>query len=108
MKLTWKQYAEIGGDVLAVAVAFLIGHWIGFALVVVAVALVYAYKALTVLQTTRDVLLSRLPDRCAMCHREIVDEGGVIDFNLEDEARTYHEACSEKLDALKEKLAAKP
>ena len=40
-------------------------------------------------------LLSRLPDRCAFCHREIVDEGGVF-----DEQRIYHAACSDKLESL--------
>jgi hypothetical protein len=58
-----------------------------------------------ILQTTRDVLLSRLPDRCAMCHREIVDEGGVTDFDLEGELKTFHATCAEKIDAMKEKHA---
>ena len=103
MKLTWKQHVEIGGDVLAVVVAFAFGRWIGFALVVVLLGLVYAYKALMILQTTRDVLLSRLPDRCALCHREILDEPGALDYDFEGDLKTYHDACSEKLDAMREK-----
>lgn len=101
MRLTWKQYAEIGGDVLAIIVALYFGKWPGFALAVVVIFLVYAYKALMILQTTRDVLLSRLPDRCAMCHREVLDDPGVLDRDLDDELKNYHEACSERLDAMK-------
>jgi hypothetical protein len=104
MKLTWKQYAEIGGDVLAVLIAFWLGKWPGFAIAVLVVGLICGYKALMILQTTRDVLLSRLPDRCALCHREIVDEGGILDHDLEGELKIYHETCSDRLDALKEKV----
>lgn len=74
MKLTWKQYAAIGADLLAVVVAFLIGKWLGFALAVLLGLLVWGCQTLMILQTIRDVLLSRLPDRCALCHREILDE----------------------------------
>ena len=28
-----------------------------------------------------NMLLSRLSDRCEFCHREIVDQGGVVDEN---------------------------
>jgi hypothetical protein len=103
MRLTWKQYAEIGGDVLAIIVASYFGKWPGFAFAVVVIFLVYSYKALMILQTTRDVLLSRLPDRCAMCHREILDDPGVLDRDFDDELKTYHEACSERLDAMKQR-----
>lgn len=87
-------------------VAFYFGHWFGFALAVVLLACAYGYQTLMILQTTREVLLSRLPDRCAMCHSKIVDEGGTIDIDLEAETKIYHEACSEKLDAIKERHAA--
>jgi hypothetical protein len=40
-----------------------------------------------------------------MCHREIVDEGGVTDFDLEGELKTFHATCAEKIDAMKEKHA---
>ena len=66
MHLTWKWYVEIGGDVLAIIVASYLGKWPGFALALVVIFLLYAYKAVMILQSTRDVLLSRLPDRCAM------------------------------------------
>jgi hypothetical protein len=105
MKLTWKHYIEIGGDVIAAIIAYGIGHWLGFAITVLCIACIYVYKALMILQTTQDVLLSRLPDRCAMCHREIVDEGGVTDFDLEGELKIFHAACAEKIDALKERHA---
>jgi hypothetical protein len=105
MKLTWKHYIEIGGDVIAAVIAYAIGHWLGFAIAVLYIACAYGYKALTIMQTTRDVLLSRLPDRCAMCHREIVDEGGVTDFDLEGELKVFHAECADKIDAMKEKHA---
>ena len=103
MRLTWKQFAAIGFDLLVVCVAFYFGQWFGFALAVFFFACVYGYQTLMILQTTRDVLLSRLPDRCAMCHREIIDEGGTIDTDLDDELKIYHEACSDKLDAIKKR-----
>jgi hypothetical protein len=105
MKLTWKHYIEIGGDVIAAVIAYAIGHWLGFAIAVLCIACVYAHKAVMILQTTRDVLLSRLPDRCAICHREIVGEGGVTDFDLEGELKIFHAACADKIDAMKEKRA---
>jgi hypothetical protein len=92
MKLTWKQIVAIGFDLLLVCVAFYFGRWFGFALAVVFLTSVYGYQILSILQTTRDVLLSRLPD-----------EGGTIDVDLEGETRIYHEACSEKLDSMKGK-----
>ena len=103
LKLTWKQFAATGFDLLLVCFAFYFGRWFGFALAVVFLASVCGYQILAILQTTRDVLLSRLPDRCGMCHREIVDEGGTIDIDFEGETKIYHEACSDKLDAMKEK-----
>jgi len=105
MKLTWKDYIEIGGDVTAAVIAYAIGHWLGFAIAVLWIACVYAHKAVMILQTTRDVLLSRLPDRCAICHREIVDGGGVTDFNLEGELKIFHAECAAKIEAMKEKHA---
>ena len=100
MNLTSKQFAAIGFNLLFVSAVFYFGRWFGFALAVVLLASAYCYQILTTLQATRDALLSRLPDRCAMCHREIVDEGGVIDTD-EGETKIYHEACSDKLDAIK-------
>jgi hypothetical protein len=101
MKLTWKDYAEIAGDFVGVCVAFLLGHWLGFALAIALLALVYGYKALMLLQTIRDVLLSRLSERCALCHREILDEPGILDHDFEEELKIYHEGCAERLDAMK-------
>jgi hypothetical protein len=103
MNLTLKQIASIGIDLVIVVIAYVIGHWIGFALAVVVIALLYALQALQHLQTIQHVLLSRLTDRCAMCRREIVDDGGTLANDFEGEIKIYHEVCAEKLDALKEK-----
>lgn len=103
MKLTWKHYAAIGGDLLAVFIASMVGKWIGFAFAVLFVVLVLAYQTLMILQTTRDVLLSRLPDRCALCHREILDESGTLRRDFEGELKMYHQTCCERLDAMEEK-----
>jgi uncharacterized membrane protein len=62
-----KQFIEIGADLLLVYIAYYIGHWFGFALAVVYIASRYGYRMLDTLQTTRDVLLSRLPERCSDC-----------------------------------------
>jgi hypothetical protein len=105
MKLRWRQYIEIGGDVIAAVIAYAIGHWLGFTIAVLCIACVYAHKAVMILQTTRDVLLSRLPNRCAICHREIVDEGGVTDLDREGQLRIFHAACSDKIDAIRERHA---
>jgi hypothetical protein len=82
MNLTWKQYIAIGSDLLAIFIAFYFGHWVGFALAVVFLISVYAHQMLLIQQTTRDVLLSRLPQRCKMCHREIVAQGAAISEGL--------------------------
>jgi hypothetical protein len=105
MHLSWRQYVEISGDLIAAVVAYVIGHWLGFAIAVLCITCVYACKALLILRTTRDVLLSRLPDRCAMCHREIVDEGGVTGLDLGAELRIFHVACADKINAMKEQHA---
>jgi len=106
-QLTWKSYASIVGDLLIAAIAFYFGRWIGFALAALFIVSVYALRMEAILGTTRDVLLSRLADRCAMCHREIVDEGGVMEYDTEDELKIYHADCAEKLDAMKGKERSK-
>lgn len=103
MTLRPKHIAEIALDLLITCVAFYWARWFGFALCVVFIASYYAVRVLLVLQTIQNVLLSRLPDRCAMCHREIVDEGGIIDTDIDGEIRVYHETCSERLDKFKER-----
>jgi hypothetical protein len=75
-----------------VCVSSYFGHWLGFALGTLFIALVWGQQTLAALNATRDVLLSRLPNRCGMCHREIVDEGGTIDEDFEGEMKIYHEA----------------
>ena len=92
-----KRYAEVAIDV---AVAFVLYHflgWIGFALWVLFVVSWFAVQLLGHQRIIAKTLLSRLPDRCAFCHREIVDEGGVF-----DEDGVYHAACAEKLESLEE------
>src|ERR1017187_627744 len=90
------QYVEIGFDVLIAFVAYYFGHWIGLALWVFFVFCVFAVQMIQAQKTVMNTLLSRLSDRCAMCHREIVDEGGIVDGD-----GIYHEACSDKLQVLK-------
>jgi hypothetical protein len=103
MELSWKHFVGIGGDLLLVCVSFYFGHWFGFAVATLFITLVWEQQILAALNTTRDVLLSRLPNRCGMCHRKILDEGGTIAEDLEGEAKLYHDACAEKLDAIKER-----
>ena len=56
---------------------------------------VFLARLLANQQAVLKILHSRLPDRCAFCHREILDEGGVF-----DEDCIYHAACADKLDSL--------
>jgi hypothetical protein len=93
-----KRYFEIGFDVGVAGVAYYLFGWIGLALWMFFVVSVFGNRLLTDQQVIMNTLLSRLPDRCAMCHREIVDEGGIVDEN-----GIYHEACSEKLDVIEER-----
>jgi hypothetical protein len=106
--LAGKHYAAICSCLLLVSVMFYFGHWFGFALAVVFLALVYGYQVLMALQAIRDVLRSSLTERCAMCHREIVDEGGVIGQDLEGATRLYHSTCSDKMSELKALWEAEP
>jgi hypothetical protein len=79
---------------LAYTAYFFLG-WIGFALYSVFLVGWYGTQMIASQQVIMGTLLSRLPDRCAFCHREIVDVGGVF-----DEKGMYHELCSVKLDSL--------
>jgi hypothetical protein len=90
-----KRYAEIGADVAIAWVAYYLFGWVGFALWALFLISWLAVQLIGNQQVIMKTLLSRLPDRCAFCHREIVDEGGVF-----DEDGIYHEICSEKLDSL--------
>ncbi len=96
MKL--KHYGEIAPDLAIAAVAYHFLHWIGFALVALFIVCNYGYQIANSQKTIMNTLLSRLPDRCALCRREIVDEGGFID---DDGEGIYHEACFDKLDAMR-------
>jgi hypothetical protein len=90
-----KRYAELAADAAVAYAAYRLFGWIGFAvwsLFVISRFLADFVSHQHVIETT---LLSRLPDRCAFCHREIVDEGGTF-----DEHGIYHEACIEKLESL--------
>jgi len=91
----WKRYGEIGLDVVAAFIAYRFLGWLGFALWSLFVVGWFAVQIIGTQQMIMKTLLSRLPDRCAFCHREIVDEGGVFDAD-----GTYHEACSDKLESL--------
>ncbi len=96
-RMNTPQYVEIGLDVLIAFIAYYFGHWIGFALFVFFVFCVFAVQMIQAQKTTMNTLLSRLPDRCAFCHREIVDEAGSVDAE-----GIYHNACSDKLEALED------
>jgi hypothetical protein len=90
-----RRYAEIGADVAIASVAYYLAGWVGFALWTLFVISWFATQLISNQQVIMNTVLSRLPDRCTFCHREIVDEGGVF-----DEEGIYHAACSEKLDSL--------
>jgi hypothetical protein len=86
------QYVEIAVDLGVAILAYYFLHWFGFALWVFFVLCNYGYQITIYQKTTMNTLLSRLPERCAMCHREIVDEGGL------DEEGIYHEKCFDSLE----------
>jgi hypothetical protein len=90
-----KRYAEIALDVAIGSIGYYYLGWIGLALWALFLICNYLYQMCSDQKIMMNTLLSRLPDRCAFCHREIVDEGGVF-----DEDGIYHEACSEKLESL--------
>jgi hypothetical protein len=100
-----KHYGEIALDLTIAAVAYYFWHWIGFALVALFIVCNYGYQIANYQKTMMNTLLSRLPDRCAMCHREIVDEGGITD---DDGQGIYHDACMEKLDAIRSRSQETP
>lgn len=92
-----KRYVEIGADAAATYVAYYLFGWIGLAFWAVFLICWFATQLIGNQQVIINTLLSRLPDRCAFCHREIVDEGGIL-----DEDSIYHDACLEKLESLEE------
>jgi hypothetical protein len=95
--MKWQRYLELVVDVAVAFGGYYFLGWIGFALWVFFVMSRYCVLLITAQQDIRNTLLSRLPDRCTFCHREIVDEGGML-----DEDGIYHAACSDKLDALED------
>lgn len=92
-----KRYAEVGADVALGWLAYYLFGWIGLALWVFFVVSLFCVQLISDQKIMMNTLLSRLPDRCAMCHREIVDEGGII-----NEEGIYHETCMDKLESLEE------
>jgi len=90
-----KRYLEISIDVAVGFAAYFFFGWIGFALWALFVVSNFCIQLVADQRAIMQTLLSRLPDRCALCHREIVDEGGVL-----DEDGIYHDACADKLDSL--------
>ena len=103
MKL--RQYGELAVDMAVAVVAYYFLHWIGFALWAFFVLCNYGYQIANHQKTMMNTLLSRLPDRCAMCHREIVDEGGIID---DDGEGIYHEKCMDKLEMIRARSQETP
>src|SRR5579859_1267691 len=103
--VSWKQYLEVGVDVaVAVALYYFVG-WVGVAAWAFFVAVLILSQLLTTQRAILGILASRLPNRCAFCHREILDEGGTL-----DEEGIYHAACIDKLDSLEDlrKIAGVP
>lgn len=95
--MPWKHYLDIGfSAAVAVGLYYFVG-WIGFAVWAFIVAVLFLREFLTNLQMIRGTLTARLPHRCDFCHREIVDEGGIVDAE-----GIYHAACSDRLESLEE------
>ena len=92
-----NRYPEIVIDVVLAGTFYHFWGWIGFALFAFVVLSWFFLQLIDTQNVTMKTLLSRLPDRCAFCHREIVDEGGVF-----DEDGIYHAACSDKLESLED------
>jgi hypothetical protein len=92
-----KRCLEIAIDAILAGAFYHFFGWIGFALFACVVLSWFFLQLIDAQNVTMKTLISRLPDRCAVCHREIVDEGGVF-----DEDGIYHVACSEKLESLEE------
>ena len=90
-----KPYIEVAVDLLLAGAAYHFFGWIGFALFALFEVSLFAANLIAVQRATLNTILSRLPDRCAFCHREIVDQGGILD----DEG-IYHEECIDKLESL--------
>lgn len=89
-----RRLAEVALDLAVAVAAYYFLGWIGFALWVFFVASWFGVQLVGYQRTMMQTLLSRLPDRCAFCHREIVDEGGIVDKD-----GIYHAACADKLQA---------
>ena len=92
-----NRYKEIGIDTVVAAGTYVLFGWVGVAVWAFFIVGWYATQLVANQKIIVNTLLSRLPNRCAFCHREIVDEGGVID----DEG-IYHDACIEKLTSLED------
>ena len=101
--MNWKTYVSIAIDLIIAATAYWLFGWIGFACFALYEFIYQMIDIRTHLQTIQNTLLSRLPDRCcALCHREILDEGGTIDEN-----RFYHNACADRLAAMEDGAKAR-
>lgn len=95
-----KLYIEITVDVAVAYGAYYLFGWIGlslWALFVISWFLVQVISNQSAAIKNQALILARLPERCAFCHREILDEGGTF-----DDVGIYHEACIEKLESLEE------
>ncbi len=98
-----KKYGTIAVDVVVAVAAYYFIGWIGLVAFVIFMFSLFFHELIQKQDVIMKTLLSRLPDRCAVCHREIVDEGGVID---DDGEHIYHGTCIDKLEAFREKEAA--
>jgi len=92
-----RQWIEASIEAAIAYAAYYLFGWIGLAIYVVFLMVLFATQFASNQQALTKILLSRLPNRCVVCHREILDEGGVVDKD-----GIYHGACSDKLGALEE------
>jgi membrane protein implicated in regulation of membrane protease activity len=94
----WTRALDIGFELFLAFLAYKFLGWVGFALFALLLILRFAHR----LAEQLDTVASRLPELCTVCHRAIVDEGGVVRAG----GGLYHAVCSDKLDKIVERLKA--
>jgi|SRR5689334_11163853 hypothetical protein len=99
MKETVERWVGMAVRGAIAYVAYRLFGWIGFGVWVFAVVFEMLIQIVDKQKSILTALEERLTRRCAMCHKEIVNEGGVIHEN----GRVYHDACSEKIDEMEER-----
>jgi hypothetical protein len=93
-KVGVKGLIEVVTDAAVAGSAYYFFGWIGVAIWTLFVIGMFCTQMISNQRLILDTMLERLPVRCAFCHREIVDQGGILDGKL-----VYHEACIDKLES---------